>query len=74
MEKANPYKIKAYRRASNTIRVLGESVDELVRSSADPTVYSGIGEAISGAIREIVLTGSLASLEKLRSKPGTSEH
>ena len=67
MEKANPYKIKAYRRASNTIRVLGESVDELVRSSADLTVYSGIGEAISGAIREIVLTGSLASLEKLRS-------
>jgi DNA polymerase (family 10) len=30
-------------------------------------VYSGIGEAISGAIREIVLTGTLASLEKLRS-------
>ena len=67
MEKANPYKIKAYRRASSTIRGLGESVDELVRSSADLTVYSGIGEAISGAIREIVLTGTLASLEKLRS-------
>jgi len=67
MEKANPYKIKAYRRASNTIRGLGESVDELVRSSADLTGYSGIGEAISGAIREIVLTGTLASLEKLRS-------
>jgi DNA polymerase (family 10) len=67
MEKANPYKVKAYRRAANTIRVLGESVDELVRSGADLTVYSGIGEAISGAIREIVLTGTLASLEKLRS-------
>jgi DNA polymerase (family 10) len=67
MEKANPYKIKAYRRASNTIRGLGESVDELVRSSADLTVYAGIGEAIDGAIREIVLTGTLASLEKLRS-------
>jgi DNA polymerase (family 10) len=67
MEKANPYKIKAYRRAANTIRALGESVDELVRSSADLTVYSGIGEAISGAVREIVLTGTLGSLEKLRS-------
>ena len=67
MEKANPYKIKAYRRAANTIRGLGESVDELVRSGADLTVYPGIGEAISGAIREIVLTGTLASLEKLRS-------
>ena len=67
MEKANPYKIKAYRRAANTIRGLGESLDELARSGADLTVYSGIGEAISGAIREIVLTGTLASLEKLRS-------
>jgi hypothetical protein len=37
-----------------------ESVDELVRSSTDLTVYFGIGEAISGAIREIVLTGTLA--------------
>jgi DNA polymerase (family 10) len=67
MEKANPYKDKAYLRAANTIRDLGESVDELVRSSADLTMYAGIGEAISGAIREIVLTGTLASLEKLRS-------
>ncbi len=67
MEKANPYKIKAYRRAANTIRGLGDSVDELVRSNADLTVYAGIGEAISGPIREIVLTGRLASLEKLRS-------
>ena len=67
MEKANPYKVKAYRRAANTIRGLGESVDELVRSGADLTVYPGIGEAISGAISEIVLTGTLASLEKLRS-------
>jgi DNA polymerase (family 10) len=67
MEKGNPYKIRAYRRAANMIRGLGESVDELVRSGADLTVYSGIGEAIGGAICEIVLTGTLTSLEKLRS-------
>jgi DNA polymerase (family 10) len=48
MEKANPYKIKAYRRAANTIRGLGESLDELARNGADLTVYSGIGEAING--------------------------
>jgi DNA polymerase (family 10) len=67
MEKANPYKIRAYRSAASTIRGLGESVDELVRSNGDLTAYAGIGEAISGAVREIVLTGTLASLEKLRS-------
>jgi DNA polymerase (family 10) len=67
VEKANPYKIRAYRRAAQVIRGLGESVDELVRSNADLRVYAGIGDAISGAIREIVETGSLKTLEKLRS-------
>jgi DNA polymerase (family 10) len=67
MEKANAYKIRAYRRAASVIRGLGESVDELVRSNADLRVYSGIGEALSGAIREIVETGTLKSLETLRS-------
>jgi DNA polymerase (family X) len=68
LEKANPYKIRAYRRAAATIRGLGESVDELVRSNADLCVFPGIGEALSGALREIVFTGTLTSLEKLRSK------
>src|SRR6185437_743817 len=49
------------------IRGLGESVDELVRSNADLRVYAGIGDAISAAIREIVETGTLKSLERLRS-------
>lgn len=68
VENANPYKIRAYRRAAATVRGLGESVDELVRSNADLRVYPGIGEALNGALREIVLTGTLTSLEKLRSK------
>jgi DNA polymerase (family X) len=67
VEKANPYKIRAYRRAAAVIRGLGESVVELVRSNADLRVYAGIGEAISAAIHEIVQTGTLQSLEKLRS-------
>lgn len=67
VQKANPYKVRAYRRAAAVIRGLGESVDELVRSNEDLRVYAGIGEAISGAIREIVETGSLQTLEKLRS-------
>jgi DNA polymerase/3'-5' exonuclease PolX len=68
LEKANPYKIRAYRRAAATIRGLGESVDELVRNNADLRIYAGIGEAPNGALREIVLTGTLTILEKLRSK------
>jgi DNA polymerase/3'-5' exonuclease PolX len=55
----NPHKIRAYRRAAGTIRRLSESLDELVRSDGDLTTYAGIGKAISGAVREIVLEGSL---------------
>ncbi len=65
-QKENPYKVKAYRRAAAKIRTLSESIDELVRSDADLTAYAGIGEGISGAIREVVQTGTLAKLEKLR--------
>ena len=67
-QKENPYKVKAYRRAAASIRTLSESIDELVREEADLTRFEGIGEAISSAIREIVLTGSLGKLEKLRSE------
>src|SRR5881394_3620620 len=67
-QKENLYKVKAYQRASAKIRTLGDSIDELVREDADLTRYAGIGDAIAAAIREIVLTGTLGKLEKLRSE------
>src|SRR5260370_6582672 len=66
-QKETPSKVKAYRRSAKTIRTLSESVDGLVRDDKDLTEYSGIGIAIGGAIREIVLSGSLQQLERLRS-------
>jgi DNA polymerase (family 10) len=67
-QKENPYKVKAYQRAAAKIRTLSESVEELVRDEVDLTAYGGIGEAISSAIQEIVRTGTLGKLEKLRSQ------
>ena len=67
MQKENPYKVKAYQRAAASIRNMSESVDELVRNKRDLTAYAGIGEGISSAIREIVLTGTLDKIEKMRS-------
>jgi len=67
-QKENPYKIKAYQRAAAKIRTLSESVQELVQQDSDLTVYAGIGEAISHAVQEIVRTGTLGKLEKLRSQ------
>ncbi len=68
IQNENPYKVKAYKRAAAGIRNMSESVDELVRTKRDLTAYAGIGEGISNAIREIVLTGNLEKLEKLRSE------
>jgi DNA polymerase (family 10) len=65
-QKENSYKVKAYQRAAVKIRTLSESIDQLVRDDADLTAYAGIGVAISSAIREIVLTGTLGKLEQLR--------
>jgi DNA polymerase (family X) len=67
-QKENPYKVKAYMRAAAKIRTLSESIDKLVRDGADLTAYSGIGEAIASAIREIVQTGALRKLDTLRSQ------
>src|SRR5438270_7025462 len=67
-QKENPYKIKAYQRAAAKIRALPESIQELVQEEVDLTTYAGIGEAISGAIQEIVRTGTPGKLEKLKSQ------
>src|SRR5687767_6596029 len=68
VQKENPYKVKAYQRAAANVRTFSDSLDELVRSDVDLTRYASIGTGIAGAIREIVLTGSLGKLEKLRSE------
>jgi DNA polymerase (family 10) len=67
-QKENPYKVRAYHSAAAKIRTLPESLDELVRQGCDLTEYAGIDPAIASAIREIVLTGTLGKLEKLRSQ------
>ncbi len=68
IEATNRYKVKAYRRAAKTIQALGESIDELVRNNSDLTAYPGIGKAISGALREIVETGTLRQMEILQAQ------
>ena len=65
-QKENPYKVKAYRRAAAHIRNLPESLDDMVRREEDLTQFPGIGAAIASAIREIVTTGTLTKLERLR--------
>src|ERR1700704_6202908 len=67
-QKENPYKVKAYQRAAAKIRILSESLWDLVQDDADLTRFPGIGEAIAAAIREVVRSGTLRKLETLRER------
>ena len=71
VQKENPFKVKAYRRAAKTIANLADSVEELVRRGEDLTPIPGIGKSIADSIREIVQRGGvLKQLEDLRLNVG----
>jgi DNA polymerase (family 10) len=61
---ANPYTARAYRRAAETIRATGVSVEELVRSGRVRQLR-GIGRSIEALLRELVETGRIDELEEL---------
>ncbi len=67
-QKANHYRVNAFRRAANTIESLSESVKELIdkQGIAGLTVLPGIGEGIARLIYEFVVTGRMTRLETLR--------
>ncbi len=60
----NPYMVRAYRRAAETIRGAGLPVADLVRDGRARELR-GIGRGIEGKLRELVETGSIAELAEL---------
>jgi len=60
----NPYTVRAYRRAAETIRAAAVPVAELV-SSGRARELRGIGPGIEARLRELVETGSIAELTEL---------
>jgi DNA polymerase (family X) len=61
---ANPYTVRAYRRAAETIRAAALPVDELVRSGRARELR-GIGPGIEARLRELAETGDIAELAEL---------
>jgi DNA polymerase (family X) len=61
---ANPYTVRAYRRAAEKIRAAAVPVAELVRS-ARVRELRGIGPGIEARLRELVETGTIAELVEL---------
>jgi DNA polymerase (family 10) len=64
LSEANPYTVRAYRRAAETIRVAAVPVDDLVRTGRVRQLR-GIGSGIEGRLRELVETGEIAELAEL---------
>lgn len=65
---ANEYRIRAYRTAAQTIGSLSRNVSDMVEEGEDLTELPGIGEDLAGKIEEIVETGTLEQLQKLRAE------
>jgi putative hydrolase len=65
---ANPYRVQAYRHAADTLRHLRRSVADLVYEEGVEGLHRlpGIGESLARSIRELVLTGRLPILDRLR--------
>jgi DNA polymerase (family X) len=60
----NPYTVRAYRRAGETIRSAAAPVAELVRSGRARELR-GVGPGIEARLRELVETGTIAELAEL---------
>ena len=66
MKGEKSFTIRAYQRASRTIERLPTEVDAMVRNDEDLTEIPGIGKAISEKISELVNTGALQYLVRLK--------
>jgi DNA polymerase (family 10) len=75
LEGSDRFKIKAYRRAAETLETLKQDASKLVSRGEDLKQFPGIGKAISATIEQIVETGKLPQLEKALGKlePGLLE-
>ena len=64
LAEANPYTVRAYRRAAETIRAAAVPVVDLVRTGRVRQLR-GIGPGIEARLRELVETGEIAELAEL---------
>lgn len=66
VERENPFKVRAFRRAARTVEGHALPMQQLLAQGGDPTKLPGIGKEIGACIRELVETGHLQRLETLQ--------
>lgn len=67
-QRANAFRVQAYRNAANTVRTLDRGVDDVLDTQglAGLDRLPGIGQALARVIDQIVTTGRFPMLERLR--------
>ena len=67
---ANPFRVSAYRRASETVSRLARDIGELTQAEGSEGLVKlpAIGAGIAAAIQELLNTGGWVQLERLRGK------
>jgi DNA polymerase (family 10) len=65
---ANPFRVRAYRKAARTVGEYGRSMEELIAAGEDLTELPGIGEELAEKIRVMVETGELPQLQELQER------
>jgi predicted flap endonuclease-1-like 5' DNA nuclease len=67
-QQASPFRVRAYQNAAAAVRAQPVSVDQLYRDGGLEELerIPGVGQSIARAIREVLLTGRLSMLERLR--------
>lgn len=67
LERANVFRVQAYRNAARTVEALPEPVQSFLDDGAQRlTAMRGVGEDLAGKIAEIARTGSLALVRELK--------
>ncbi|HEU4684315.1 MAG TPA: histidinol-phosphatase [Nitrospira sp.] len=64
-QRANPYRVKAYRRAADSLLALDEDVADIARRHALDEI-DGIGRELSDKIVEYLRTGTIKAYEELK--------
>jgi DNA polymerase (family 10) len=68
---ANPFRIRAYRKAAQTIEGLPHSMASMLAEGADLSLLPGIGKDLAAKIQEIIETGHLSLLDQVSTQlPG----
>lgn len=68
IEGANPFRVRAYRNAGQTVGALGENVADMVAAGRDLAALPGVGRDLADKMETIVRTGSLPLLEELAAR------